>query len=199
MSSSILTSDRIPLISAVATIVFGIFGCFFSLRWFFTRVLGINEYSKKGSLNADILSYEVIAGLAALYMSVSGLLIWFNKIGDINEVSPLWAREGNEVSENENNTYPYLSSREIEAHILIPMVSYQIVNFFLSFYIHDFKSNLGLIHHIAAVLIAYISIVSPIWQYYGKLCSNYYIHNIISFLFRFYCYHCYNALLLLIL
>ena len=153
MSSLIL--DEWQLTISVSPLATSIFIFFLISRWIIFHVFGVNEKNKKGSSEADILAYEVIAGLAALYMCTAGLLIWFNKLGDVDALN------------GGNAMYPYVRDRAVETHILIPMVSYQIVNFFLSFYINDFRSWLGLIHHASAVSIAYYSIVSPIWQYYG--------------------------------
>ncbi len=75
---------------ALETSVFSIVACislaFVFLRSTFFHVFGISDRTKKGSFEADVLSYEVIAGFSALYMSVFGILIWFNKLGDIDEV-----------------------------------------------------------------------------------------------------------------
>ncbi len=153
MSSFILDDWRLTI--SVFSLTFSILSLFLVSRWIIFHVFGVQEKNKKGSSEADILAYELVAGLSALYICAAGLLIWFNKLGNIDSLT------------GDNPMYPYLRDSAVETHILIPMVSYQIVNFFLSFYINDFRSWLGLIHHASAVSIAYYSIISPVWQYYG--------------------------------
>lgn len=103
---------------------------------------------KKGSLLADILAFEVVAGGCVLFLATSGCLgFWYNE---------------NESSYSSQEAF-YRSNEYVEKWIIIPMMAYQTWNTLVCLIWNDIRDYNMILHHILVIIVSTIGL-SPMMQ-----------------------------------
>lgn len=115
------------------------------------RRFGIRGKTKNGSMEADILSYDMICFAVILYLTCWGWAIWYGYKEEIERLYDGGTFAGSSIVQN---------------HLLTPMACFQLYNFIACVYIVDFRDYLVWAHHLITMSIACFS-MSPCWQYYA--------------------------------
>lgn len=115
------------------------------------RKCGISGRTKKGSMEADVLSYDIICFAIISYLTGWGWAIWYGYGGEIHRLY-------------EGGTFA--ASSVVQDRLLTPMACFQLYNFVACVYIAEFRDYLVWAHHLITMTIACFS-MSPCWQYYA--------------------------------
>jgi hypothetical protein len=115
------------------------------------RAYGITKKTKKGSMEADVISYDIICFFIISYLSYWGWIIWYGYGGAMDML-----REGG----------TFQGSALVRDRLLTPMACFQLYNFIACVYIVDFRDYLAWAHHLITMTIACFA-MSPCWQYYS--------------------------------
>lgn len=154
MSSTVMNSEApSPYLGGDATLTFWVLSLPISFVCLngCLRMYGITGKTKKGSRDADILSYDIICFLVISYLTYWGWAIWYGYGGEIDRLEAGGAFAGSAV---------------VQDRLLTPMACFQLYNFIACVYIVDFRDYLAWAHHLITMTIACFS-MSPCWQYYG--------------------------------
>ena len=109
---------------------------FRALKWWPTL-------TRKGSLGADVMAYQIVAGYGLVHLSVVGVIAWF-------KLNPNW-----DMTALENDHY--LGTAEfVDEYLMIPMFCYQFWNTIASLGLAQFFEAAMIGHHSITCLLAYV-------------------------------------------